>query len=233
MFGDPVEQYSHNKQYRLTFHNFEEPRMCYNICKFYLTDLQTYRTIDFEPLWAIGVGESGYSWSENEKFLSIPISSFPTENFLIYDIENRQFSSFRFTNCWILNGSCHNDYIEIEYDEHIEGENLKYPTKDLKKPDNIRFDFSELQWTDINFLGQFNELNKNAIVHTFKPIDMGWRPFKGQLPQTTEILIWELEKFAEYGDKQSQQWFAEIEQTTNDIDFWVKASRYLGIRNRE
>jgi hypothetical protein len=233
MFGDPVEQYSPNKRYRLTFHNFEEPRMCYSICKFYLTDIHTYETIDFEPLWAIGIGQKGFSWSENEKFLSIPVASYRSENFLIYDIENRRFTSLRFTNCWVVNGYCHDDYIEVEYDDHIEGENLKYPTKDLKKPGNIRFKFSKLQWTAIEFLGQFNELNKETVVHDFKPLDYGWRPFKGQLPQTTEIIVWELKKFAEYGDSQSIEWFDEIQKKINDIDYWSNASCYLGLRNRK
>jgi hypothetical protein len=233
MFDDIIEQFSPSKRFRLTFHNFEEPTMCYNVCKFYLTDLQAYETVDFKPLWAIGAGKSGYSWSENEKFLSIPIASLPTEDFLICNIESRKFTSLRFGNCWVLNGRCHDDYIEIEYDERIEGENLKYPTKDLKKPGNIRFMFSKLKWTAIEFLEQFNELNKNAVVYDFKPLDHGWRQFKGQLPQTTEIIVWELKKFAEYGDSQSIEWFDEIQKKTNDIDYWVNASRYLGLRTRK
>jgi hypothetical protein len=238
MFGDPVEQYSPDNRYRLTFHNFEEPRMCYDICKFDLTDMHTYSSIEFDPLWALGIGQKGFSWSENQSIVSLPVVNFakdfsPMESFFIYNSERNAFSSIRFANCWILSGNCHNDYIEIEYDDHIPGENPKYPTKDLKKPDKIRFNFSELQWTSVEFLEQFCELNKNTIVHSFKPLDNGWRPFKGQLPQTTEIIVWELKQFAEYGDAQSLKWFSEIQEFTSKIDYWVKASQYLGVKNRE
>lgn len=209
-----------------------------NICKFYLTDLQTYQSIDFDPLWAIGTGQMGFSWSEDQNIVSLPVVNFAKnlpakESFFIYDNERKVFSSILFENCWILNGNCHNDFIEIEYAAPIEGENLKYPTKDLKKPGNIRFKFSKLQWTAIEFLNQFDELNRSANEYNFKPVDHGWRPFKGQLPQTTQIIVWELKKFAEYGDNQSIEWFDEIQKKTNDIDYWVNASRYLGLRTRK
>ncbi len=64
-------------------------------------------------------------------------------------------------------------------------------------------------------------------------IDNGWRPFKGQLPQSTEILIERLKKFADYGDTQSKEWLAEINAKTNKIDCWVNASHYLGLKTRK
>jgi len=208
-----------------------------SICKFYLTDLQTFESTDFDPLWVIGIGMTGFSWNEDQNKFSLQLVNpqkglSTTTNFFIYNIETRQFSSIHFTN-WNLLGRCHNDHLEIEYNESIEREHLKYPTKDLTKPSNIYFNFSDQLWTDIKYLDQFNNLNKDAMLNEFEPIDNGWRPFKGQLPQTTEVLIWELEKFAEYGDSQSIEWFDEIQEKTNDIDWWVNASHYLGLKIRK
>jgi hypothetical protein len=235
-----VEQYSPGKRYRLTFSDFEEPRMMMSICRFSLTDLQTNEEIIFNPLWAIGIGQCGFSWSEDQNFVSLPIVSVTdvnriSESFFVYYIEKRQFASIHFSNCWVLDGYCHNDYIEIEYEgdqipERIE--HNKYPTKEFTQPAPLQFKFSELKWIDIEVLSQFNELNKNAVIHELKPIDNGWRPFRGELPSTTEVLIWELREFARYGDIQSQEWFAEIEAKTNNINYWVNASNYLGIKIR-
>ncbi len=232
---DKTEQYSPNKKYKITFFDFDEPRMGMNICKFSLTDLQTNSVIIFNPLSAIGVGQGTLSWSENENIFSLPITN-PTDNFFIYNVADNKFSSVHFTNCWVLTGHCHNEYIEIEYEDNQIPERIehsKYPTKQFSKPANLQFKFSELQWVDIKLLQNFNELNNNAMVHELKPIDNGWRQFKGQLPQTTEVLVWELNEFAKYGDKQSKEWLAEIQSKTNNINYWINASQYLGLKERK
>jgi len=235
---EKVEQYSPDKRYKLTYSDFEEPRMMMSICRFSLTDLQTNEEINFKPLWAIGIGQHGFSWSDDGNFVSLPIVYLPggnviTESFFVYNIRKRKFASIHFTNCWILKGYCHNKILEIEYDDHIPADNLKYPVKDLAKPENIQFDFDDLQWNGIELLPQFNELNENGVINEFKPIDRGWRAFKGELPQTTETLIWNLKKFAEYGDVQSQEWFADVQAKTDKINYWVNASKYIGFKTRE
>jgi len=238
---EKVEQYSPDKKYKLTYSDFEEPRMMMSICRFSLTDLQTNEQINFEPLWAIGIGQHGFSWSEDENFVSLPVVNPPngnliTESFLVYDIRKQKFASIHFNNCWVLNGHCHNNYIEIEYEDSQISDGIEhnlYPSKNFTKPENLRFKFAELIWTDIMELQQFNEINRDAIIHEFKPVDNGWREFKGQLPQTTEIIISRLEKFAEYGDAQSKEWFDEIKEKTSKINYWVNASKYIGFKRRK
>jgi len=235
---DKIEQYSPDNGHKLTFYDFAEPRMGMSICRFKLSNLKTNELTEFNELWAIGTGLNSFSWSDNRGFLSLPIlnpynGKTVTESFFIYNIEEKLFASIHFSNCWILNATCHNEYVEVEYDEQIESDHKKYPTKDLTKPANLEFSFSELKWTDIEKLSQFKELNKDAYVHQLKPIDNGWRLFKGQFPANTEVLVWELNKFAEYGDKQSIEWLNNIKAKTNKIDYWVKASYYLGLKNRK
>ncbi len=232
---DKKEIFSLNKRYKLTFENFQEPRMGLNISEFFLTDTQSNKKFFFKPLWAIGWNGASVSWSENCNFFSLPIES-PSDCFFIYDLVNDQFTSIRFSNCWILEGHCSNDKIEIEFrDDQIpeRNENSKYPTKKFLKPENLQFKFSELHWIDINLISNFNEIIKGIIVHEFLPIDKGWRQFKGQLPQTTEILVCELREFAMYGDSQSIEWFNEIQAKTININYWVNASHYLGQQKRK
>lgn len=231
---DEKENYSPDKRFKLTFDNFIEPRIGMNMSRFSLTDTQTNETEIFIPLWTAFEGW-GTSWSNDSLFFSIPIGD-PIDCFFIYDINQRKFSSINIANVWILDGHCHADYIEIEYrDDQIpeSKEHNKYPTKNYSKPTNLQFKFAELHWKDIQSLQQFVEINKNEIVYDLDPIDNGWREFKGQLPQTTEVLVWELEEFAKYGDRQSKEWFDEIKSKTEDINYWINASKYLGTRKRK
>ena len=96
----------------------------------------------------------------------------------------------------------------------------------------MNFQLSELQWENINNLQQFKELNKNLAILDLKPNDNNWTDYKGHLPQTTEVIDSELNEFAKLGDKQSNEWFNEIKSKTKDVNYWVKASKYLEIRKR-
>jgi len=66
-----------------------------------------------------------------------------------------------------------------------------------------------------------------------KPIDNGWKIFKGTLPQTTDVQVWDLKVFADYGDKQSIEWLDEINQLTEYPNLWVKTSDYIGYKSRK
>jgi hypothetical protein len=229
------EKYSPDKKYKLIFFDSIEPRMGMNMCKFSLTDLQTNKEITFAPLFAVGYNGHSTSWSENSNYFALPVCN-PSDCFFIYDISKRQFASIHFRNVWVLAAHFNFDNIEIEFEDSQipeSNEHIKYPTKHFLKPANLTFKFSELKWTDIKNLHQFSELNKNAVIIDLKPIDNGWRQFKGQLPQTTEVLVWELNEFAKYGDKQSKEWFEEIKAKTNDINYWVNATQYLGHKKRK
>jgi hypothetical protein len=202
---EKTEKYSPDKNYKLTFFDSIEPRMGMNMCKFLLLDLLTNKEINFTPLFAVGYNGYSTSWSENSNYFALPVCS-PSDCFFIYDIANRQFASIHFSNVWVLAAHLNLDKIEIEFEDSQipeRNEHNKYPTKHFSKPTNLTFKFSELNWADIKNLQQFKELNKSSAIIDLKPIDNGWRQFKGQLPQTTEVLVWELNEFAKYGDKQS------------------------------
>ena len=227
------EKYSPNSQYKIKFYDFDEPRMGMTICKFKLYDLTNQTKTEFSSLWAIGYG-NGVSWSDNSDMFSLPIAN-PTDNYFIFDIKNQKFTSIHFRNCWVLNGNLYNDRIELEFrnDQIPERkEHNKYPTKNFSKPENLTFKLSELTWIDLTLLNDFDEINKNRALQDLQPIDNGWRRFKGDLPKDTEVLVWELREFAKYGDGQSIEWFESIKAKTKDINYWVSASHYLGLRKR-
>jgi len=218
---EKYEQDSPNKTYKVEFYDFDEPRMGMTICRFRLTNLTNNNVIEFYPLWAIGIGND-VSWSNDSKLFSLPIAN-PTDNYFIFDNTNQKFTSIHFPNCWVTKGHLFSDRIEIEFrDDQIpeRKEHNKYPTKNYSKPENSVFKLSDLTWYDLNRLVDFNEINKDQTIHDLKPIDNGWRKFKGNLPTNTEVLIWELREFAEYGDKQSIEWFESIKAKTKDINYW-------------
>jgi hypothetical protein len=237
---EKIEQFSPDKKFKLTFYDFDEPRMGMSVCRFSLINLQTNELIEFNPLRAIATDYEVIAWSDNKDFFSLSVVNPPEsttikESFFIYDLIEKRFSQIYFDNCWVLTGKCHDDFIEIAYKEDQipeRIEHIKYPTKKFTKPTTLQFKFSELSWACVTALEQFNGLNQNAIIHKLQPIDNGWNDFKGQLPKTTEVLVWELRQFAEYGDVQSIIWLAEIEDKTPDINYWVNASRYLGFKIR-
>lgn len=236
-----IEQYSPERRHKLSFYDFEEPRMGLSICRFSSFNINTNESIEFLPLWAIGIGQSGFSWSENEDLFSIAVFNPLQDNkitcaFFIYNIKKRLFAFIHFLNCYVLEGNCHDNLIEIEYREDQIPERIehnKYPTKEFSRPSNLKFQFSDLNWVDFKYLQGFNKINKNVTVHKFEPIDNGWRQFKGKFPQNTDITVWELEKFAEYGDVQSKEWLHEITDSTQAINHWAKVSYYLGLKVRK
>ena len=113
------------------------------------------------------------------------------ESFLIYNLVERKFYQIHFDNCWVLSGNCHNDYIEIEYQDDQIPERIdhnKYPSKKITKPTNLQFKFSELKWADIASLKQVNGLNQNAVIHKLQPVDNGWKYFKGNFQKQQRYL---------------------------------------------
>jgi len=229
-----IEEYSPDKRYKLTFYDFEEPRMGMNICKFFLHDLHTHSKIDFQPLHAM-LADNLTNWSENLNYFSVPTINV-YDNFFIYNLSKKEFTSIHFKNGWVLKGHLYNERIEIEFEESQipeRKEHNKYPTKNYLKPDNLTFNFNELKWIEFNKLKDFNNLNEKIKIYNLQPIDNGWRKFKGKLPETTEILVWELNEFAKYGDEQSKIWFNQIQAITDDINYWINASEYLGIKKRK
>jgi len=117
---------------------------------------------------------------------------------------------------------------------------LEIPSKKYIKPKAIEFDSKELIFYPRIQLADLKELKKSDKEYNLQLIDGGYNEFKGVFPQNTkqvyntrQLEIYQLEAFAEYGDKKSQEWLGLIKQKTNNkYNRWTKVSDYIGFIER-
>jgi len=157
--------------------------------------------------------------------------------YFIYDIEEKRFATIPVGHIWVLESLLTDTFFEIAYrDDQIpyKNENEDYPTKVFLKPENIRISLDELMWYKLDEINDFEQIYKSKQVIAINLIDKGFRIFKGEFPLSTDIKIWDIEQFAEYGDEQSKIWINELNETTNgNYDRWKKASKYIGKQKRK
>lgn len=232
---ETTEILSPDNYQKLHFYDSIEPSMGMTMSKFSFTNLLTQEKIKFPGIWTLGYKGYSASWSDNSNFFSLAIGN-PFDCFLIIGIKMNQFSVIPFLNVWNLKARCYNDKIEIEFSDDQIPERIehdKYPTKQFTKPDNLIFPFDKLNWFAIDRLMDLKKIENEVEKLDLKPVDNGWRKFKGILPQTTDVQVWNLKVFADYGDKQSIEWLNELNQLTDDPNLWVKTSDYIGHKTRK
>ena len=228
---------SPNKKYYLTLSHFIEPHMGVDICMFNLINKQNEIIEKFEPLVALNRGD--VHWSENSKLFSIPLmkTNLTNHNYFIYDVEEKKFATIPIASLWGLKSRLTDTFFEIEYCENQipdKKENDNYPTKHFLKPDNYRVELNSLIWHSIDEITEFEHIYNSKQIIELRLIDKGFRVFKGEFPLTTERKVWDIEKFAEYGDKQSKIWMDEIKKVTNGNYYGLeKACKYIGLQTRE
>lgn len=234
-WGEPKYLDSPDNRHYLAFSHFAEPKMGVTICLFNLINSDSDIIQRFEPLVALG---NGYQtrWSNNSIYFSIPLITID-DNYFIYNLNKLEFAIVPVENAWILKSNLTDTYFELEYDES-EIPDLKeekeYPTKNYLKPENIQIPLNELNWHKLQCISDFEKLYKNEKLVQLRPIDKGFRDFKGEFPASNDRTVWDIERFAEYGDVQSQEWLNEIKQkTSNDFYRWENASKYIGLKNRK
>ena len=160
--------------------------------------------------------ENDVHWSENSKFFSTPIIQTNLDNggYFIYDIEEKKFATIPVEHIWVLESLLTNTFFEIAYrDDQIpyKNENEYYPTEIFLKSESIRVKLDELLWHKLDEINAFEQIYKSKQVIAVCLIDKEFRPFKEEFPLSTDIKIWDVEQFAEYGDEQSKIWINEID----------------------
>jgi len=196
-------------------------------------DLKIGRKTAF-PLYTLFQGQKT-SWSSESDHFLLPVSS-EIDFFFIYNLITKQFAAIPFENVWILDGSLVEKRVVIHFDNNEipdRRERENYPTKKYSSPEDLEFKLSDLEWESFDGLSEVKELVSRKPLIPFNPIDCGWKEFKGLFPQTTQVLVWELNKFAEYGDKQAQVWIEQVKSTSPNFNYWVEASVYIGHKERE
>jgi len=234
-WGDTKYLDSPNSDFYLTFSHFAEPKMGVTVCLFNLINRQNEIIENFEPLVALGNGNEA-NWSEDSNYFSTPLITVD-DNYFIYDIKHKMFSVIPVKNAWVLKSFLTNTRFELEYEDSQipdKKEAINYPTKNYLKPDNYKVDLKELTWHNVDEIKNFKQVYNSKKAIELRPIDKGFRVFKGDFPLTTDRTVWDIERFAEYGDEQSRIWMTEINTLTKgDYYRWKNASDYIGHKKRE
>ena len=173
----------------------------------------------FEPLTAIS--QRLCCWTSDSTHFAVAVGHFQS-GFLIVRLPQLDFSFLKFANPY-LDISFQKDKFVVGYnDEQVALTNstqtfgggvLEIPTKTMIKPDDLRFGLSDLNFYSRQQLNDFTNIIKSAKEYNLELIDGGYKEFKGIFPQNTKQVyntrqfeIYQLEAFAEYGDKKSQEW---------------------------
>ena len=108
------------------------------------------------------------------------------------------------------------------------------------KPNDLTFDLAELNFHTRQKLNDLTKLIKSDKEYNLQLIDGGYNEFNGVYPQNTkqvyntrQLEVYQLEAFAEYGDKKSQEWLDLIKRKTNNkYNRWTKVFDYIGYHER-
>lgn len=100
----------------------------------------------------------------------------------------------------------------------LEGDKAAYPVRRFKSIPDTPIALSGLEWLPVAQITRIASIKQSPVLDTGFTPD-GFFPFTGKFPaSTTEVLngrqmeVFHLELFAEYGDRQAQQWLAAIKE---------------------
>lgn len=237
---------SPDKKFKIAFSHFQEIRMATYEGLFTLLDDNESIIEKFEPLTAIN--SRLCSWTDNSTYFAVA-TGHSLSGFLIVRVPQLDFSFIKVANPY-LDISFHSDKFVIGYSDEqvaltnstqtIGGGVLEIPTKTMKKPNDLTFDLSGLTFYPRRNLNDLINLIKPNKEYNLQLIDGGYNEFKGVFPQNTksvyntrQLEIYQLEAFAEYGDKKSKEWLEMIKQKTgSNYNRWTKVSDYIGFLKR-
>jgi hypothetical protein len=237
---------SPDKKFKIAFSHFQEIRMSTYEGLFTLLDDNDTVIEKFEPL--TGISEQLCCWADDSTYFAVAVGHSPS-GYLIVKFPNLDFAFIRMVNPY-LDIKFHRDKFLVGYnDEQVAMTNstqtlgggvLEIPSKTMIKPNDLTFDLSGLIFYPRKRLIDFADLIKFDKEYNLQLIDGGYNEFKGEFPQNTkqvyntrQLEIYQLEAFAEYGDKKSQEWLELIKSKTgNKYNRWTKVSDYIGFLQR-
>ena len=200
----------------------------------------------FEPLTAIS--EKLCCWTDNSNYFAVAVGHSPS-GYLIVRVPALDFAFIKMVNPYLDISFSNNKFIVGYSDEQIALTNssqtlgggvLEIPTKTMIQPDDLTFDLSDLTFYPRQKLTDLTKIIKSDKEYNLQLIDGGYNEFKGVFPQNTkqvyntrQLEVYQLEAFAEYGDKKSQEWLEMIKRKTdNKYNRWTKVSDYIGFLQR-
>jgi len=234
-------------QYKIIFSHFFEVRMTLYHGLFNLLDSRNNILDRFEPL--VAYGSQNCCWNDTSTLVALGIASYGY-GYLFMQLPEKKVAFVKVPDPFPLNISLTETALILSYDEYslsmknstqtFGGGPLEIPTKYYLKPKDIEIQLGSVRFFPRFELNNLEVLTKNDMEYRLDPIDGGFREFKGVFPETTkdvyntrQLEVYQLEAFAEYGDKQSQEWLEAIRaKTKGKFSKWEKVSNYLGIQRR-
>jgi hypothetical protein len=240
---------SPNKEFKVVFSHFHEMRMGFYESLFSLLDSQDNTVDKFEPLKAIS--NNYCCWSDDSKYFTLAIRFERTYGYFIVHLPSLDFALVKIFNPYPLDISFRNHAFVIAYNDRqicaantnqlFGGGTTALPYKKYFKPTDLLFNLPDLKFNSRDRLQDIATITESDKEYRHDLIDGGFNEFNGSFPQDTisgyngrAFEVYQLEAFAEYGDKISKFWIEEIQRKTNNkYNRWNKVSDYIGHRTRQ
>jgi hypothetical protein len=225
---DIIKYKSPNKKYSIILSHFQEPLNCVYISFFCLTDRWGRIIEKFEYLISYSISKL-IQWSPNSNFFTIPLYNLDCIG--IYNVMDKKITAIPVSNIYKINLLLEDNAIHFLFNDentiNFEKSDL-YPTKKYKIPDPILFEFNVLKWYDVSdYKNMFEEVKRIEKVDT-KLEYLGFNEFTGEYPSSTDIEIFKVRRFAEYGHPVSIHWMNELKKNWgNNYYEWEYISKYL------
>ena len=225
----PRSFWSPDKRRRVIFSHDEEYAMGWY--RWYVTLADKNNIL--QPFPYIAASERYCTWSTDSRFFAVRILDSRPVMF-IWDCDKERFAILDFDSpsgeiIFSKRGDFKfeiNDYglerrSEIlnkidQWDPVLEDKPPEWPLIRYKK-NSLKFKRSELKFYPTDKLPDIWKLVKKQKRYELDIIEDGFLPFRGEMPQSTEhkvngkrMKIFQLEAFAQYGDKTCQKWLKEV-----------------------
>jgi hypothetical protein len=229
LISKEIENYkSPNGKFSIILSHFQEPLNTIVISYFCLTDRFGKILEKFEYLISYSIPELIH-WSPNSFFFTVPM--YNIDSILIYSLTNRKICTIPVEEVYKTKIKLETDSILFYFDDDsaINFENSEfYPTKNFIIPDPIRIEFNRLKWFDVKDYTNLIEHTKNQEKIKFSLKYIGFKEFNGINPQSTDIEIYKIKRFAEYGHTPSIEWINNLNKNWGcDYYDWEKISKYI------
>ena len=219
---------SPDAKYKIAFSHFFEIRMNSYQGLFNLLDSSDNIVDNFEPL--VTYGSQHCCWNDTSTLFALGIASFGY-GYLLMQLPERKVAFIKVPNPFPLNLSLTEKAMILSYDDYslslknstqtFGGGPLEIPCKIYLRPRDIEISLNNVRFFPRSELTRLEQLTQKDMEYRLDPIDGGFREFQGVYPETTmdkyntrQLEVYQLEAFAEYGDKLSQEWLEAIIKKT-------------------
>lgn len=238
---------SPDKTYKIAFSHFQETTMGSYEGLFSLLNAEDRIIDNFEPLTASNPDHC--CWTEDSNYFVVSTIRY-LSGYLILKLPELEFAFIKMINPAPLEISLANKTLTITYNDKqvllansnqtYKGGILEIPSKKRLKPEDLHFELKNIPFYSRSKLANLEILTISDPQYRLDLIDGVFNEFNGKFPQNTkqiyntrELEIYQLEAFAEYGDKKSQEWLDLIKQkTNNNYNRWTKVWQYIGFLER-